>query len=624
MPTKGYDDAENIARVRALMSRDGTTRRQAIIAVVGERNLRRIEMKMRRLDQMLEEDSADVETATVRLLTHAEHAAMFPARLHEDGDDLVFEVLAPDAGPSANPHGTPSEEPGTRFVLHACAGRRQGATVGAATVRGVRAGKPSVDGATDAADIYKAKGGLDALGLSHEIREGMIVPREGTNEVLRRLATALANAWSLGADPVFGLLGQPDEDLYLHAIEMERERLEVAGLGRVRDALDGRALRVLATVDQFEGRYHVTGASEKLDGGPGLGLLDSLTPFLKGALYALDAGEARRFEGRPREMLAKYLRHWTTSPVRAPDGGDVSDAEVDWLFRVFGNKPIPPLSTRAIELLLSQRHAIDEMRAASDVDAAGLASIFRSMADQSYHRSTEVWKLREQAARILGRLNDGPDASLGYGEVTARLRSVGDEPGEGLERFCTDTVADEPLAQAIGWVIRAQDLPFLALDRLVMPSLALAVMQREAVGPAEAEARLRKACNVAFGLFSEQAIGLARDMVGSGLDLAGLAAQGRKAKIHGLEGMPGLGRYGGIVRACPIAEAAGVNWEHPPFVEQEWDSLSALLVRRWRCGGPDLVRTAMADWIKRAGEQGSKRSGPVRDFVGRLRDRWAA
>jgi hypothetical protein len=304
--------------------------------------------------------------------------------------------------------------------------------------------------------------------------------------------------------------------------------------------------------------------------------------------------------------------------VDSPSGGSISDAEAEWLFRIFNGRPIPPLGSRAMELLLTQRHAIDEARAATDFDAAGLASIFRGIVERDMRsRPHYDWRLRKDIAYVMDRINDGPDAGLGYGEVAAKLRAAGRGLAE-RESTTSDEWAYDPIHPALRWVLRAQDLPFLILDQLVMPSCALAMAETLAIPHSEAEGRLRSLGGYVNQMFLDRVMELAADIACSGRDLEAMAALGREAEVRELEGEPGVTRIGGIVRSCSIEEACGYEWKYRRRVEQEWNSLSGLLVRRWRCGGPELIQVAMVGWIQRMGERGETTPWTVRELLGKL------
>jgi len=345
----GYDDTNIIAQVRDLLVANPTmSRRSAIIAVAGEPNLRRIEIKMRRL----EAEAPLALDAERRGVVAAEHATRYPLRLKTGYIEAVFVAAHPEdeAGNGACSVGFLGEH------LFASVAPTPEATV---TTLG-----------PDYLEMPRMIAGLATLGFV-ATEEGAAWPYAG-GPCHRSLSMALAASWRAA-----GLGGHLDDAALLsEAAAFEEARFAQAGFEQVASRFPaGFALAMSRVAEALKGN------GSDLAGAGTLSRWLRLVPGAAGFAVALGplsgilirSRRQDRFDDR--ESTCENL--WTmlrTNCLDAETG--ITPGDVAWCLDQFGGAIDAPLLTDdAVFDLVAEREWIDALGPLGAPDRAALATM---------------------------------------------------------------------------------------------------------------------------------------------------------------------------------------------------------------------------------------------------------
>ncbi len=532
---RGVDDTANMARIDRLMADDpGMTERQAILVIDPEEgNVRRLQKKL--------QIRRETQAADLRRSVCARHAEAYPVAADEQDGDLRLSVRMPLPGPG-------DAGDSVTVVVEVDAGGGRGRASGLScnvVVTGMGVQRSPFPG---------PMGGLRALGLASRPVGGVLVDDEASDAV-RLLSTVLRDAW-VGA----GL--PPGDDLLRDAWAHEAARLGDGGLDRVRNLMGADGRRIAAC-------YHEAPAgllSTVLTVGPDparRAVLRDLSAFGGTDLAATDPDLVAAHVGRPVELLVHVLRKRQAGPGRAVD---LSDAI--WLHGLMGRRALPPVPDRVLGLLLRVRGSVDPARCPDDADAAGLVAILDAVPDMPV---SSVAGVDVALDMVLARIGSGPDGTLPYGTVAARLRHAG---GGSLARALTLVTSG------------VEALHSHVVAGLLVPTVVMDALAHDGTDPGCLARALSSVLDSApwRSRFDRQA----REMLESGRDLAQLADAVMRL------GDPEPCFPGHDVTQRSVAEAVA-RWSSARSrcsdLDAAWDSLSPGFVPRWRIGG----RRAWAD-----------------------------
>lgn len=595
---RGYDDSGIIAQARRALAQDGElSKRQAILAQLPPgkaqvSNLRRIEMKMKRLEASLGAKAGDSEVER-RARIAEEHARMFPVGLFEDRDRTCVHVTAPDPGPRFHPDGvTPFVSPKERFVRVVILGIVGGRLHGHCMTYPCRVDAPFEiwRGWDDPyrGDVLPA---LEELGLSDRVVDGAIVPRTGPSAMVRRLAGELAMRWNDPESPF-----HPDsasfDDLVHLAIEHEEARLSSACLDRMRHALPVGAMQIAAAASVPHRSYledHLADAVENMHRSG----IRQVLPFLNPCLHGEMCRPTGAYSGRSRDLVSE--RFSSSDGLRFDLDDDMPG--VAWLLDAFHGRLVAPLDERTMRLLLAYRHRVDLGRVRTDADAAGLAWMVEGLGRTYTWPCTEVpHDVRRKADFLFDRLETGPDGTSAYGEIAASIRQAWDDltlavdpwdDGEG--RGVVADRGEDPMA----CLLRTQDALALAERLLLQPALA-GIVRDLGLSPR------RRDWDIAWRHAGGCVAQAAREMILPGRRLADLVEIGQEAA--------------GLL-SSPVAKGNG--WASPA---EAWKAFDRLLVDRWKGGKEEMARRSVEEFV----EVLRNVSGDRTSIVGAVRRLWAA